>query len=249
MPHQTRPIIGVNADLIPAGKTTPHYHRLHAGYAAAIVAADGLPLVMPPLGKKEEIDAFLDLVDGFVLSAGPEVERRRHPAVSFLRPVAPRRVEFDPTLVERLLERRIPLLAVGAGMLQLNMVLGGNLFTNLPDDLPRALPHFDSSSEGPHRHAVNLQGGSLLEEIYGEGEILVNSDHHQAIREVGEGLRVCAVAPDGVIEAVEAEDPEWFCIGVQWQPQSETASALDMQLFETFVQACTKQVEKLKIAA
>ena len=54
---------------------------------------------------------------------------------------------------------------------------------------------------------------------------------------------------DGVIEAVEAADEDWFCIGVQWQPQSESASALDMQLFESFVQACTRQVEKLKLAA
>lgn len=248
MPHQTRPIIGINADLVTAGKTAPAHLRLHAGYSAAILNAQGLPLIMPPLGKKAEIDAFLDLVDGFILSAGPEVERRRTPATSFVRPAAVRREDFDPTLIERLLARRVPLLAIANGMQQLNTVLGGTLYANLAE-VPRALPHFDAAADGPHRHAVVLQADSLVEEIYGEGEILVNSDHHQGIRDIAAELRLAATAPDGVIEAVESADEDWFCIGVQWQPQSESASALDMQLFESFVQACTRQVEKVKVAA
>jgi putative glutamine amidotransferase len=88
-----------------------------------------------------------------------------------------------------------------------------------------------------------------MEEIYGGGEIRVNSDHHQAVRSVGEGLRVSARSPDGVIEAIESTDPNWFCVGVQWHPESETASALDMQLFECFVQACLRQAEPLLAAA
>src|SRR5690349_6498828 len=125
MPHPTRPIIGVNADLIPAGKNFCAAIRLHAGYSAAILTAHGLPLVMPPLNKKPEIDAFLDLVDGFVLSSGPDIDRKRLPGPSFLRPITPRREEFDPLLIERLLARQIPLLAIGGGMQRLNVVLGG----------------------------------------------------------------------------------------------------------------------------
>src|SRR5207244_2524671 len=90
---------------------------------------------------------------------------------------------------------------------------------------------------GPHRHAVLLQAGSRLDEIYGGGEIRVNSSHHQAVKTVGSLFRVSALAPDGVIEAIEAVDPNWFCVGVQWQPEADTASALDMQLFECFLQA------------
>ena len=88
-----------------------------------------------------------------------------------------------------------------------------------------------------------------MEEIYGAGEIRVNSSHHQAVRQVGAGLRVGARAPDGVIEAIESTDPHWFCVGVQWHPESETASALDLQLFECFVQASLRQAQPLHVAA
>ena len=62
-------------------------------------------------------------------------------------------------------------------------------------------------------------------------------------------LRAGALAPDGVIESVEAIDPNWFCVGVQWHPESESASALDMQLFECFIQACLRQAQPLSLAA
>jgi putative glutamine amidotransferase len=88
-----------------------------------------------------------------------------------------------------------------------------------------------------------------MEEIYGAGEIRVNSAHHQAVRQVGKGMRVAAVAPDGVIEAIETTDASWFCVGVQWHPESETASALDSQLFECFVQACLRQAQPMSLAA
>ena len=91
---------------------------------------------------------------------------------------------------------------------------------------------------------VLLEPNTRLDEIYGGGEIRVNSAHHQAVRQVGAGLRVGALAPDGVIEAIETTDPNWFCVGVQWHPESETASALDMQLFECFVQACLRQASR-----
>ena len=70
-----------------------------------------------------------------------------------------------------------------------------------------------------------------------------------AVRQPGKGLRVGAKSPDGVVEAIEATDANWFCVGVQWHPESETASALDMQLFECFVQACLRQAQPLSLAA
>jgi putative glutamine amidotransferase len=162
--------------------------------------------------------------------------------------MAERREASDRVLVRRLLQRRMPLLAVGVGMHQLNAACGGSLFLHLPEDMPRAMPHRDSG-DGPHRHAVLLEPNTRIEEIYGGGEIRVNSGHHQAVRQVGKGLRVGAVAPDGVIEAIEMVDPQWFCVGVQWHPESETASALDMQLFECFVQACARQAQPLQLVA
>ena len=250
MAHHTRPLIGVNADFVPAGKHTTPHARLHAGYFDSVLAAGGLPVILPPLGKEAEIDAFLDRLDGFVLSGGLDLDPRRvglpwHPGVQ---PMPERRDDSDRQLIRRLIERQMPVLAVGVGMQQLNVACGGTLYPHLPEDLPRALPHKDPTGY-PHRHTVLLEPGTRLDEIYGGGEIRVNSSHHQAVRVVGAKLRVSALAPDGIIEAVEAVDPNWFCIGVQWHPESETASALDMQLFECFIQACLRAAHPLQLAA
>ncbi len=250
MARQTRPFIGINADFVSAGKHTNPHLRLHAGYVDAIVTAGGLPVVLPPFGKEVELAPLLDRLDGVVLTGGLDLDPRRlglptHPAVQ---PLPERRDEGDRHLLRQVLARKAPLLAIGLGMQQLNVALGGTLYLHLPEELPRAMPHKDPTGY-PHRHTILIEPNTRLEEIYGAGEIRVNSSHHQAVRQLGTGLRAGATAPDGVIEAIESTSAEWFCVGVQWHPESETASALDLQLFECFVQACLRQARPLQLAA
>ena len=251
MAHQTRPFIGVNADFVAAGKQTSPHVRLHAGYLDALVTAGGLPVVVPPLGKAVEVDAFLDRLDGFVLSGGLDMDPRRHgtPTHHAVQPMAERRDDSDRLLLKLVLDRQMPVLGIGLGMHQLNMATGGSLFMHLPEDCPRTMPHNDPSCTGPHRHLVYLKAGSRLEEIYGGTELLVNSNHHQAVKQAGAPFRVAATAPDGVIEAMEALDPNWFCIAVQWHPEADSSSALDGQLFECFVQTCLRQSSSMAMAA
>ncbi|HZV05132.1 MAG TPA: gamma-glutamyl-gamma-aminobutyrate hydrolase family protein [Gemmataceae bacterium] len=251
MAHQTRPFIGINADFVPASKVNAPFIRLNAGYLDNVVAAGGLPVVVPPLGKEIDLDAWLDRLDGFILTGSPlDLDPRRlgMPAHTSVQPLPERREESDRMLVRRLLERRLPLLAIGLGMQQLNVACGGSLYVHLPQDMPRAMPHRDPTG-APHRHLVLIEPNTRMEEIYGAGEIRINSAHHQAVRQVGTGLRIGARAPDGVIESIESTDSQWFCVGVQWHPESDTASALDLQLFEYFIQACLRQAQPLQLAA
>jgi putative glutamine amidotransferase len=250
MAHQTRPFIGVNADFVPAGKRGPARIQLHAGYADAVTTAGGYPVVLAPCGAEVDLDPVLDRLDGIILTGGLDLDPRRHglPTHPAVVAMAERRDSADRELVRRILDRQLPILAIGLGMQQLNVALGGTLFLHLPEELPRALPHLDLTG-GPHRHLVLLEPGARVDEIYGGGELRVNSQHHQAVRELGAGMRVAARAPDGVIEAIESVDPNSFCIGVQWHPESETASALDSQLFESFMQACVRQAQPLQLAA
>ncbi len=249
MPKQTRPYIGVNADLVPAGKQTGAAIRLNVGYLDTIVAAGGLPVVVPPLGRDVDPAAYLDRLDGFVLSGGADLDPRKHglPTHPAVQPLPERRDDSDRVLVRQLLQRKMPILAVGLGLQQLNVALGGTLYLHLPEEMPRSLPHRDPTGQ-PHRHLCLVEPGTRMEEIYGAGEIRVNSSHHQAVRQIARGLRLAARSPDGVIEALETTDPNWFCIGVQWHPEGDTATALDMQLFECFIQACLRQEAVLRAA-
>jgi putative glutamine amidotransferase len=125
---------------------------------------------------------------------------------------------------------RFPLLAIDRGLLALNAALGGLNYTDLPRELPDALQHRHPPELGL-RHAILVQPGTQLARIYGEGEIVVNSEHRQGIQRVAANFNVGATALDGVIEAIEHKSDSWFAMGVQWQPASPSASGLDIQVF------------------
>ena len=113
MPHPTRPLIGVNADYTPAAKSITAHLRLPIGYVDAVVAAGGLPVVLPPLAKDVDPDALLDRLDGVLLSGGLDLDPRRHglPTHSAVQLMAERRDDSDRCLIRHVLERR----TAGAG--------------------------------------------------------------------------------------------------------------------------------------
>lgn len=237
-----RPLIGINTEYLAAKNATP-YLRLNAGYIDSIVAGGGLPLLLPPFRKDNlaEIDAILNTVAGVILTGGPDMDPRRNgqaPTAAVV-PMAVRREDADRYLLARIFERRTPVLGIGLGMQQLNVFAGGTLHLHLPVDVPKAMPHFDQTG-APHRHMVLIEANTRLDDIYGTQELRVNSLHHQAVNQLGKKMRVAAKSPDGVIEAIESTDPNWFCVGVQWHPEADTASALDGQIFECFIQAASK---------
>jgi gamma-glutamyl-gamma-aminobutyrate hydrolase PuuD len=133
-------------------------------------------------------------------------------------------------------ERKFPLLAIDNGMLALNAACGGANYQNLPKELPEALQHRHPPEPGL-RHAINVQPHTLLAHIYGEGEIVVNSEHRQAVQRVAPGFKIGGVALDGVIESIEYAQGGWFCLGIQWQPASSSASGLDIQVFRALIDA------------
>ena len=93
------------------------------------------------------------------------------------------------------------------------------------------------------RHAINIEPGTRLSVIYGDGEVIVNSEHRRAICRVARNFRISARALDGVIEAIEPENEQWYALGIQWHPASGTASGLDIQLFRGLVDACKEHME------
>lgn len=237
-----RPLIGINADLRLAGRNRAPFTVLQGGYYDCILAAGGIPLLIPPMVKEQDLLPIVENLDGLLLTEGAEdMDPKKmglgfHPAIKVM---SERRENCDRLLCKLAQERRIPTLAVGLGMQELMVTLGGGIYQHLPEDLPKCIPHYDPQG-GLHRHVVEMVKGTLMEDIYGDGEVCVNSFHHQGIRKVAPGFREAALAPDGLVEAVESIDEDWFCVGVQWHPQNEGQITLDTQLIEAFVGSAAK---------
>lgn len=199
------------------------------GYPAAVTAAGAAPVSLPSNSTDRWGDVLND-VHGVVLAGS---DRAGAPQTA-----------GATSLLHWCCDRGLPVLAVDQGLLTLNTTFGGGNYLDLSREVPEALQHRHPPEPGL-RHAINVERKSRLAGLYGEGEIVVNSEHRRAVCRVARGFKVCARALDNVIEAIEAEDEEWFALGVQWQPASATASGLDIQLFRGLVEAAAHRTLRI----
>ena len=239
-----KPLIGINADFKSSVRSTPAYSYLAAGYFQSVADAGAIPVVLPPSSDSATHRQLVQTLDGVVMIGGADLDPRNdgfmlHPSV---RPMDPVRETSDRLLMHEVAEARLPVFAIGTGLQLLNLTMGGNLFLHIAEDLPSAVPHHDPL-DASHRHTLDVESDSIVGRVFGDGEIRVTSRHHMAIDEVAPGFRVTARCPDGVIEAIESEMIDWFALGVQFHPESAAASALDMRLFEEFIEGIEERNE------
>jgi putative glutamine amidotransferase len=211
-----RPRIGVTLD---ADEATRRY-ELKRGYVDAILAAGGLPILLPH-GDASVAAAYLALLDGLVVTGGafdvpPELygEARRE----VCGPLKAERTAAERDLLEAALAVSLPVLGICGGMQLLNVVRGGTLYQDLPADAG-ITGHEQPPPKDAPTHEVAVTAGSHLALLLGEAPFRVNSTHHQAIRGPGIGVLVSGRAPDGVVEAIELPDLR-FALGVQWHPEA-----------------------------
>ena len=233
----TRPVIGITLDSeAPGGYSNLPWYALRENYADAVAAAGGLPLPLPH--EPERAAEYLDLIDGLVITGGAfDVDPslfgagERHPTVI----TKDRRTAFELAVTRGAIERDLPVLGICGGQQLLHVVLGGQLIQHIPDEVPEALAHEQPNPRDEPGHSVAVKPGTLLHRIVGTERLDVNSAHHQAAKGEPDGVIINAVAPDGVIEGIEAVDRK-FCIGVQWHPEYGV-SAGDAAIFQAFIKA------------
>ncbi len=228
------PLIGISVCFDDRGrwKASRDYHYIDAGYASAVEAAGGTPIYLP---IQRDPRSLLGRLDGLLIPGGDDLAPPHDypPSVEF--DLAPEsQLAFDRSLLREALERHLPVLAICYGMQLLAVVRGGALLYDIATDLPHAEPHRLPEVGG--RHELHIEAGTHLCDVLGPNPPAVNSLHHQGVAAPGTGMRVSARAGDGVIEAIEAEDPP-FCVGVQWHPEKMTGVHRD-RLFGAFVAAC-----------
>jgi putative glutamine amidotransferase len=236
-----QPLIGLTLDSDEGeGISRSARYGLRANYADAIAEAGGMPVGLPH--ALDAIESYADRLDALVVTGGAfDVDPAmfgadaKHATVT----LKPNRTSFELGVTKAMMARKKPVLGICGGEQLLNVILGGTLIQHIEDEVTDSLLHEQPNPRNTPGHAVKVTPGSLLHKISGEAEIKVNSAHHQAVKSVGPGVVVNAVAADGVIEGIE--DPRLpFCIGVQWHPEFRIGAA-DKKLFQALVGAAAKK--------
>jgi putative glutamine amidotransferase len=236
-PASSLPVVGITLDSEPAGGWSKYpWYAVRQNYCAAVVEAGGLPVLLPH--EPDRAEAYLGHIDALLITGGafdldPVLfgANTRHETVR----TKDRRTAFEAAVTRGALERDLPLLGICGGQQLLNVVLGGSLIQHIPDEVENALAHEQPNPRHEPGHAVALAADGLLRSICRTAEMPVNSAHHQAVKAVGPGVAVNAVAPDGVIEGIEAPDYR-FCLGVQWHPEFAIGPG-DSAIFRAFLAA------------
>ncbi|VAW39512.1 Para-aminobenzoate synthase, amidotransferase component [hydrothermal vent metagenome] len=237
-----KPLIGCTTYRKASNQTRPiEIIGLMPSYLEAISAAGGIP-VMIPLGLSEaDLLEIVQRVDGIVLPGGGDIEPSVYEGTRHNLVLS---VDEDRDRVEMVVARtavfhKKPLLAICRGVQLLNVSLSGSLWEDVEVMMPQAMRHefVNSNPRNYLAHDVTIEADSLLAKLLDCTETAVNSLHHQGIRRLADGLRVTAVAPDGLIEGVEVIDHP-YAIGVQWHPENIIHNAPHMLgLFRGLVEA------------
>lgn len=209
-------------------------------YLAAVrqAGAEAVPISLQLAAK--QLRDLADTLDAVVLSGSPADVDPAH----FRAAREPQSAEPDPdrertdfALLEHAFGEQKPVLAICYGIQSLNVHLGGTLIQDIPAALGTAVEHDHEDGAPDSIHPVRIEPGSQLAQLAGSTEAVVNSSHHQSLKDPGRGLRVTARAADGVIEAVEWTGDSNWAIGVQWHPERMPADAFAQSLFRGLVNA------------
>ena len=217
------PLIGITSDLSGAsrgGKGEPLYF-LAQRYVKAVVNAGAIALILPPTPSSSALRRLLARLDGLVLSGGnfdihPSYYREK--PIEGLGTIKAQRSGFEIDLTTAALKQDLPVLGICGGAQAINVVLGGSLYQDIGAQVAEAQEHQQSRKSVKRGHRISIQPRTLLRRIVGRSHAEVNTTHHQAVKTLGRGLIVNAVAGDGIVEGIESTRHA-FVIGVQWHPE------------------------------
>ena len=234
-----KPIIGVT----PQFDSEHNRIKIETAYFKAIKEAGGIPILLPLHNNASDLKELVEHLDGIIFSGGPDV----HPQYFGEDPIpecgviVEERDELELNLVEIVMEKGIPILGICRGIQTINIALGGDIYQDIKTqtDFDIRIAHYQKSKDSIATHRVSIVPETLLSRIISEEQILVNSFHHQSVREVAESLTVAAYSNDGLVEAVTKEDYPFF-LAVQWHPEELFATdKYAQQIFLEFVNAAS----------
>jgi putative glutamine amidotransferase len=240
MMRRSSPLIGVTADLEESPEREPRFFLLQR-YLHPLTKSGATALILPPMARAASVLRALRLLDGLMITGG---NFDIHPSYYGEKPIAElgvmkrRRTEFELEIGAAALRKDLPVLGLCGGEQALNVALGGSLYQDIATQLPAALAHEQSEKKSYGGHYVDIIPQTRLYTIVQRGRIEVNTSHHQAVKHLGKGLIIDAVADDGVIEGIESTRHR-FVLGIQWHPEAFAAKRqAHRRIFSAFLNAC-----------
>lgn len=228
----TKPLIGIlaNQRLNIALDNIPWTYA-PSGFAKGVEAVGGVPILFPMTDQDDLLETYVTLVDKLILIGGQNIDPSFYgqEKAAFEDDYCLLRDICELKIIDLAKKHRKPLFTVCRGTQLVNVALGGSLHQDIPDHWQTDLPHITT-------HGISIEDGSRLASVYGRAA-QINSYHRQAIDSLADGLRVVArAADDQTIEAVEAIDPNFRYLGVQWHPELlHDVSEADKKLFDYVV--------------
>ncbi len=245
------PLIGVTACTKQVGLHP--YHIAGDKYVRAVaVGAGGLPLIIPSLGDVLDFDALLSSLDGLLLTGSPsnvEPHLYNGPASAPGTLHDPDRDATTLPLIRAAVAAGVPVFGICRGFQELNVAFGGSLHQKV-HETGTFMDHREPENEPVEvqyapSHPLHVQPGGVLAGLGLPGEIRVNSIHGQGVDRLAPGLRVEALAPDGLIESISVEGAASFALGVQWHPEWQVRSNPEyLAIFQAFGDACRKRASQ-----
>lgn len=238
-----RPVIGLTTykQRAVSGVWDTQAAFLPVVYFEAVVAAGGIPMLLPPQPAGEgAAEQVLARLDGLLITGGDDIEASRYGAASHPQADRPNRLrdEWEDALLSGAIDRELPFLGICRGLQMLNVVRGGTLLQHLPDVVGD-----DRYNAGGGTFTVNeiaVEDDTTLAGMVGSGSLAGKSYHHQAVDVLGEGLRATAHTADGTVYAAELPEVP-FGVAVQWHPEEDAVE--DARLFAGLVDAARRYAE------
>ena len=234
-----RPIIGILAEI-----DAERCARVQYTYVSAIEKAGGMPLLLPYITDSEDLERFAAICDGFFFTGGADIDPRRYGEETspFCGSVCYFRDEVEFNAFNEIIKTDKPILAVCRGAQLVNAALGGTLYQDIPSETDTPIRHRQTADKNKPSHGVNILPDTPLFSLIGKEWMTANSFHHQAIKKLGEGLKVMATADDGIIEAVYHTEKSYL-MAYQWHPERLCDTDTDNSLiFSDFIKACKKEI-------
>jgi putative glutamine amidotransferase len=235
-----RPFIGVS----PLYDAKRQSYWMLPGYMKAIEAADGIPVMLPMNADETAIHAIADKFDGFLFTGGQDVNphlygEEKSPLCG---EICDERDALESLLFQRVIELDKPVFGICRGLQLINVMLGGTLYQDLPSERKSSV-QIEHSQTPPYDrpvHRITVEAGSPLFQMLKTESLMVNSYHHQGIKQLSSLLMPIAYAEDGLIEAACMPEKTFVC-AVQWHPEfCYQSDPLQFRLFTAFVNHCQK---------